>query len=167
MKLLDTLMEKQLLLEVSYIRCTLDPTIKQRRKVEGKFQKFSIEELKLQIKNCLLPSDTLGSDLGSLLLDVLGFVDSENEDETGQLEDSPSLQPSLSPGVTGWRTGPLGEEQLGVLLTMDSLQLYKKTRYGFVPDDLPVVPGEWVCQAEINPECVAYYLRRGDWFLRF
>lgn len=167
MKLLDTLMEKQLLLEVSYIRCTLDPTIKQRRKVEGKFQKFSIEELKLQIKNCLLPSDTLGSDLGSLLLDVLGFVDSENEDETGQLEDSPSLQPSLSPGVTGWWTGPLGEEQLGVLLTIDSLQLYKKTRYGFVPDDLPVVPGEWVCQAEINPECVAYYLRRGDWFLRF
>ena len=89
----------------------------------------------------MLPSETLGSDLGSLLLDVLGFVDSENKGETVQLEDSPSHQPSLSPGVTGWWTGPLGEEQQGVLLTIDSLQLYKKTRYGFVPDELPVIPG--------------------------
>ena len=71
MKNLESLSEKQLLLEVSYIRCTLDPTIKQKRKVAGKFEKFSTEELKLQIKNCLLPEETIGSDLESLLMDIL------------------------------------------------------------------------------------------------
>ena len=55
MKLLDTLTEKQLLLEISYIRCTLDATIKQKRKIEGKIVKFTVEELRMQIKNCLLP----------------------------------------------------------------------------------------------------------------
>ena len=73
--MMETLNEKQLLLEVGYIRCSLDPSIKQRRKVGGKFVKFSLEELQRQIKNCLLPVDTQDNDLESLLLDVL-VVDS-------------------------------------------------------------------------------------------
>ena len=148
------------------MRCSLDPTIRQMRKVKGKFKKFSIEELKLQIKNCLLSSETLGSDLSSLLLVALNCEDSNEEAQT-RLDDTPSSLSSLSSGVTGWWTAPLEEEPLGFLFTGDSLQLYKKTRYGFVPDELTVTPGQWTFQAEINPECVAYYLRRGDWFLRF
>ena len=161
MKLLDTLTEKQLLLEISYIRCTLDPTIKQNRKIEGRFVRFTVEELRMQIKNCLLPVETLQSDLGSLLIDILA-ADSAEE---GSLT-PPSLQ-STPPGTTGWWNGPLGEEQVGVLLTADSLQLYKKTRYGFIPDDLPVSPLDWVLQAEIDPSTVLYIQRRRDWFMRF
>ena len=136
MKKLESLSEKQLLLEVSYIRCTLDPTIKQKRKVAGKFEKFSTEELKLQIKNCLLPEETVGSDLESLLMDILDSGESFCVPEAAK-EKEPSLSCQAF-GTTGWWSGPLGEEKLGVLLTSDS-------------------PEDWVLKAEIDPTRVVYH----------
>ena len=116
-----TLNEKQLLLEVGYIRCSLDPSIKQRRKVEGKFVKFTIKELQGQIKNCLLPVDTQDNDLESLLLDAL-VVDSgpslTAQDDILQQGSVASVSP-VPAGTTGWWHGPLGEKQVRVMLTVD------------------------------------------------
>ena len=169
MQMMETLNEKQLLLEVGYIRCSLDPSIKQRRKVGGKFVKFSIKELQGQIKNCLLPVDTEDNDLESLLLDAL-IVDSGSS-LTAQVDilqqGSVASDSPVPSGTTGWWHGPLGEKQVGVMLTEDTLQMYKKTRYGFVPDDLPVNPSDWKIEAEIASDRVGYFWRRGELFLRF
>ena len=184
MELMETLNEKELLLEVSYIRCTLDSSIKQKRKIGGKFVKFSIEELKTQIRNCLLPTENLTSDLNSLLLEVIDLDKTveilceslatddiqmqDQETSTSSVQsNSQVVRSGLLPGTTGWWQGPLGEEQIGVLLLEGSLQLYQKSRYGFIPDELPVNPHDWTIQAEIPAEKVFYITRRGNVFLRF
>ena len=164
MELMETLNEKQLLLEVGYIRC-----IKQGRKVGGKFVKFSMNELQGRIKNCLLPVDNQDNDLESLLLDAL-IVHSgpflTAQDDILQQGSVAYVSP-VPAGTTGGWHGPLGEKQVVVMLTVDSLQMYKKTRYGFVPDDLPVNPTDWKIEAEIASDRVGYFWRRGELFLRF
>jgi hypothetical protein len=69
------LSEKELLHEIAYIRVTIAPDIKQMKRivVDGKIkmQKFSVDQLREQIKNTLKPESDLRPDLNELLLSVL------------------------------------------------------------------------------------------------
>ena len=76
LNLLDRLDEKSLLLEISYLRATIAPNIRQQRRVklpDGKFKflKFSISELKMSIRNAIKPENNLQDDVDTLLKSVL------------------------------------------------------------------------------------------------
>ncbi|KAK6194846.1 hypothetical protein SNE40_000386 [Patella caerulea] len=70
--LLRKLDERQLLLEVGYIRSTLDPSIRQKRRVTAengkfKFVAFTINELRQSIKAAICPQYIGGNDIETLL----------------------------------------------------------------------------------------------------
>ncbi len=72
---LSQLNEGQLLAEISYLRLTIAPDIRQMRRVKGtdgkfKMEKFSRNELQNSIKNALKPEDNVASDINSLLMNV-------------------------------------------------------------------------------------------------
>ena len=73
--ILDNLSEKQLLLEISYLRLTVAPNIRQRRRVtlpSGKYtyEKLTIPELKISIQNAVKPENDLRNDINQLLKSV-------------------------------------------------------------------------------------------------
>jgi hypothetical protein len=75
-EILDSLSESQLLNEISYLRLTVAPNIRQKRRVKlenGQFrmQKFTPEELRISIKNVLKPVNEIVEDIDSLLKCVL------------------------------------------------------------------------------------------------
>ena len=67
---LDELSEKQLIMEVCYLRSTIAPNIRQKRKENGKFINFTKNELISQIKNVIHPTNDLSKDVNSLLFDI-------------------------------------------------------------------------------------------------
>ena len=73
--LLDNLNSAQLLNEIGYLRMTTAPHIRQmkRVKVDGKYKilKFSDNELKTSIMNCIKPSSDISNDVESLLQKTL------------------------------------------------------------------------------------------------
>ena len=46
-------------------------------------------------------------------------------------------------GTVGWWDGPLGEHKVGVVLDSSTLQLYRSSRLGFIPDGIPSTMMEW------------------------
>ena len=76
LNLLPKLNGKQLLDEISYLRLTVAPDIRQMRRIkdgDGKYkmQKFTITELKTSIKNALKPEGNVSSDIDNLLLNAM------------------------------------------------------------------------------------------------
>ena len=74
-KLLDTLTESQVLLEIRFIRQTMNPNIRQQRKVkvpDGKnyMQKFSLPELVDSVRSHLMPASNVTSTVEELLADI-------------------------------------------------------------------------------------------------
>ena len=70
---LDDLQYQELLSEVSYLRLTIAPEIKQQRRVKDangryKMEKFGADELKTRIKNALKPENELNEDLNLMLM---------------------------------------------------------------------------------------------------
>ena len=69
--ILDDLDEKQIMLEIRYLRITTCPNIRERFKLpSGKFQKLSQEELKAQIVNSLKPKPSEKNDLDQLFANL-------------------------------------------------------------------------------------------------
>ena len=73
--ILDKLSEKELLLEISYLRLTVAPNIRQRRRVtlptgKYKYENLSILELKTSIQNAVKPESDLRNDINQLLKSV-------------------------------------------------------------------------------------------------
>ena len=70
---LDNLTEKQLILEIRYLRITVAPNIRERRKLRsGKFERMAIDELKNQIVNVLNPPVGNMKDLNNLFKNIEG-----------------------------------------------------------------------------------------------
>ena len=73
--ILDSLDIEKLLAEISYLRLTTVPNVRQmkRVKVDGKYkmQKFSEEELRTSIRNVVKPQDDVNEDVETLLQYVL------------------------------------------------------------------------------------------------
>ena len=73
--LLDNLSENELLLEISYLRLTVAPHIRQRRRItlpsgKYKYEKLTIPELKTSIQNAVKPESVLRNDISELLKSV-------------------------------------------------------------------------------------------------
>ena len=64
---LEQLTKQQLTTEVCYLRSTIAPNIRQKRKENKKFVNFSKSELISQIRNVINPSNNLSIDLNTLL----------------------------------------------------------------------------------------------------
>ena len=164
MKLLQTLKTKELLLEVRYLRTTIGPNIKEKRRIKDsagkyKFEKFSDDELRIQIKSVLRPEINLEQDkdkLNEILQEILGIQDDASAEalETEQPEveaihditeilskSSPECQNEV--GSVGWWSGPLGERCVGVMLDSDTLQTFEAKSYGFFPCGFAADISEW------------------------
>jgi hypothetical protein len=165
LKLLETLSEPDLLNEICYIRCTLDPNIRQKRKENGKFVQYTASELRSQIKMRLRPESDTNHCLDTLISTALGVPVADIQDEIAMDSDETITEHTV--GVTGWWHGPLGERQVGVLLTTSSIQMYKKSNYGFVPEGFPISTEGWVLNETIPEENVHYVMRRDKVFLKF
>jgi len=75
---LERLNESQLLKEIGYLRSTVAPDIRQKRRVKCTdgtktftFEKFSVDELKTSIRNAVKPEDNVSVDVDILLKKVL------------------------------------------------------------------------------------------------
>ena len=188
---LDSLNEKQLLSEVRYLRATVAPNIREKRKEGNKFVKFSKEQLIFQIRNSIKPMSDGVHDVEGLLSSVFGLQEEIEQSSTDEAADSqPSLdlveaadsQPSLDLvesevsqpplGLVGQFSGPLDELSVGVVIAVGNenfLQLYEGKRYGFIPDGKEAQPlSEWTLVEEIEKYQYVNYPSKPDTiFLKF
>ena len=69
--LVDTLIEKELISEIGYLRATVVPDIRQMRRVKVdrkcKMMKFSCDKLRQSIRNAIKPESNLSNDIDALL----------------------------------------------------------------------------------------------------
>ena len=149
MEKLDELDEKELLLEVAFLRATVTPNIRQKRKVDGKFVTFTKEELKSQIKNVIQPVSDLTADLGTLLSEVYK-PRSVDRPLMGMEVRKETEVDGIKPGMVGWWTNAAGERKVGIVLDEDSIQMYTPRRYGYAPFGLPDTINNWVFSEEIS-----------------
>ena len=133
---LENLTDSEILAEVRYLRQTLAPNIREKRKVDNKFVKFTKLELIQQIRSVLKPENEDFEDVNCLLLKSLeGPGEQVGEDHGAGVSDLV--------GTVGLFEGPLGSRCLGVVLSSDTIQLYQPSRYGFEPEDLSSSLNEW------------------------
>ena len=86
---LDALADKQLLAEIAYLRVTVAPDIRQKRKLpSGKFETFKNAELKSQIRNAIKPEKSDSVDLDSLVMEVLSKQVNDMNANVAPLSDS-------------------------------------------------------------------------------
>ena len=71
-----------------------------------------------------------------MLLNLLNFKKTMEIDPMDVSEE-------IKSGTVGWWDGPLGEHKIGVVLDASTLQLYRSSRLGFLPDGTPEILKEW------------------------
>ena len=154
---LETFSESEILSEVRYLRQTVAPNIREKRKVERKFVKYSKQELIQQIQNVLKPENEDHGDIDILLKhfiqEVTKVVDEENNEEGGQVV-----------GTIAVFSGPLGERKVGVVIDKKTIQFYHSIRYGFQPDDLTSLSCDWSLSKKIDD--FDFISRRSGVYLR-
>ena len=155
----------QLLTEVRYLRTTIAPNIRERRKEGKRYIACNQEQLIDQIRNVLKPKADVAKDIESALSKI--FVDF-NEDIADQeskghvvVKDKASQKSSPSPGTLGQFRGPLDEMKVGVVIAVGSenmIQTYESKRHGFVPSNLEPQPVfEWSLVEEITDNSYVTY----------
>jgi hypothetical protein len=147
--------EKQLKLEIFYLRLTVASNIRQRSKEEGN---FSVEKLRIQIRNAIKPVTDMSRNIDVLLDSFFSTQIPTNEQKETQTE-------THKPGLLGWWDGPLEERRVGIVLYCDTLQLYESSRYGYLPSDASEVISDWKLLDSI--ESYEFVERRSGIFLRF
>ena len=156
---LENLPYQEILNEVRYLRQTIAPNIREKRKVDKKFVKYSRQELIDQIKGVLKPENEDFEDIDTLLLKALKGAGDE-EDNVGK----ESSDPCILIGAVAIFDGPLGERKVGVVLSEDRIQLYHPSRYGLEPEDLTSEICDWKITKQI--EDFDFITRRTGVYLR-
>ena len=124
---LDTLTGEEILREVRYLRQTVAPNIREKRKVGNKFIKFSRDELVGQVLNVLKPENESVEDIEQLLLTVY---------DKNESTDSDTSEENKNVGKVAIVEGPFGEKKVALVVDSQTVQLYHVTRYGFEPDEV-------------------------------
>lgn len=149
---LRKLSESQLLTEVRYLRTTLAPNIREKRKEGNRFIAFNQEQLIDQIRNVLKPKSDEAKDIESVLSNI--FVDVDDAIAKEDVAVQSTADECLSPGTVGQFRGPLDELRVGVVIAVGSenmLQTYESKRHGFIPSNLEPQPLlEWSLVKEIT-----------------
>ena len=158
---METMDQKQLLQQIKYLRATVAPNIKQQRKtLEGKFSLFNIDEMKNEIRTVLKPENDMREDLEDLLMTVLKTKDSKNE-----VTDNVTVNEPLKDGLIGMFEDKNGDNHVCLVLDSETLQPFKKTRYGFSPTILTEQLEGWKLLEAV--EDYSYVSCRGGVFLQF
>ena len=170
---IDTMTDKQLLAEIAYLRVTIAPNIKQKRKLaSGKFQTFKHDELKSQIRNVVKPEKFNSTDVDTLVIDVLSKQVPEITapvspimESGGDAENNDAV---LTDGAVAVfkNEGSLGEEFLGAVLSESKVQPYKCSEKGFIPDDVPVQLSDLKFVKHINPSEFSYVMQGAVMYLK-
>jgi hypothetical protein len=154
---IETMNEKQLKQEISYLRLTVAPNIRQRSKEEGN---FSVEKLRIQIRNAIKPVTNMSENVDTLLFALFSTqIPTEAQDQPPITENHPK------PGLLGWWEGPLDQRKVGIVLDSETLQLYESSRYGFLPSDAREYLPDWNLLEHI--EEYKFFERPSGLFLRF
>ena len=135
---LEALDYDEVLAEIKFLKKTTAPQLRIRRKVDGKFIKYSREQLLQQIKDVLKPSDKADLNVEQLLEDAL---DSSFEDINSNDDNNQDLPPI---GSVGFWKGPLEEHVIGVMVDSTTMQKYKESRKGYIPSGLPEDVKDWL-----------------------
>ena len=171
---LDSLTEKQLIAEIGYLRATIAPEIKQKRKLpNGKFETFPRAELKSQIKNAIKPEKSDAVDVNGLIMEALSeklmdlnanVTPQASIDEAKDTEDTVQMME----GEVGvfMNEDSLGEEFLGALISDSSVQPYMCRDIGFIPDGFPVLVGHLRLVKIINHTEFCYVVMGGETYLK-
>ena len=156
---LDTLTDLEILSEVRYLRQTVAPNIREKRKVNKKFVKFSRVEMIDQIKGVLKPENEDFGDIDALLLKALKDVGNE-EDSV----EKTTTEPNTLIGTVALCEGPLGEKKIGVVLSEERIQFYQPSRYGLEPEDCTSEISDWKVTKKV--EDFDFIRRRTGVYLR-
>ena len=149
--LLDKLTDEQVLAEASYWKKIHGggSCIRFRHKVGNQFVKFTIDEMRQQIRDVVQPVGEQIEVIDELLKTALakhiqkelpvdanvhGGVEANDDEEDDEV------------GLLCWWNGPLDQTQVGVVMNQDSLQMFSLKRYGFVPDMLLVNKKDWTLE---------------------
>ena len=156
----------QLLIEVRYLRATIAPNIREKRKEGNTFIKFDKTQLMNQIKNAIKPVADDSQNVENILASVFE-VDKENEaEETGEEFTGESSMPEVCSGVVGQFQGPLNEMRIRVVVAVSSeamLKLYESRRHGYLPaSSVPQPLDEWKLVEEIEDYNYATYPTNPD-----
>ena len=150
---LDSFTYEQLVIEVGYLKKTIAPQLRFKRKVDGRFVNFTAKQLRQQLKDAIKPMNDSSCCLQALLQTAL------NEDTVNE---SPQMKEcEAEPGTHGLWCGPLDEVAFGVLLDAHTLQKYKERRFGYVPDGLPERVEEWTLTKAIS-DSQFHYIEKGN-----
>ena len=152
---IDELTDEQVLLEAKYLKKTISPNLRLKYKEGKKFINFTIDEIKRQIRDVIQPSSL---DDGALHLEKLlekvypafepDIAMGDNDDESAKMDTSENNS-GIAVGTLGFWKGPLDESKMGVLLEPETLQTYKKSGFGMVPDGLPKDANQWKLETVI------------------
>ena len=74
---LDSLIDDQVMAEAGYLKKSIAPNLRYKRLVGKHFVKFTVEEIKSQIRDSILPHSNIATELGQLLKNV--FADKTSE----------------------------------------------------------------------------------------
>ena len=135
---LEKLTDKQVLDEVRYLRHTIAPNIREKRKVENKFVKYTKAELITQIKNVLKPETEVEDNVDKLLFNSLVKKLPELDQSLAA-----EVNTSFPVGSVALLEGPLDERKVGTAIDPETVQLYHMTRYGLEPDDTTEHATDW------------------------
>ena len=137
---LNKLTDKQLISEIAYLRVTIAPDIRQKRKLPtGKFETFKTAELINQIRTAIKPEKVDTVDVDSLVVDALASKLSDpnsNVIDVAEAEAVVQKNVEVKEGMVGVfkNEKSLGEEFLGVAISETKVQPYKCSASGFIPD---------------------------------
>ena len=174
---LDSLTVKQLLSEIGYLRATIAPDIKQKRKLSnGKFETFPTNELKNQIKNAIKPEKSEEIDVNILVkkalseknLDKNANVTSEDNmiEQAKEISETETVQIKEGTVAVFINEKSLGEEFLGALISDCSVQPYIPRGIGFIPDGFPVLVSDLKLVKLFSPPQFSYVVMGQEIFLK-
>ena len=135
-------MRRDILRRQSHLNLTI------KRKEGNKFINFTIDELRQQIKDVILPDSKKDTDIDSLLQKVL-CPDAAVPYSTENFEVC-DVQNEFKIGTVGLWKGPLSEKKVGVKIDIDVLQLYKEARFRLVPAGEPLDIHVWSLDKKIE-----------------
>ena len=140
---LDKLTDEQVKAEATFLKKTTAPNIRYKRLVDKKMVNFTTEELKQQIRDAILPSNTTSTVTVETLIENALELNVSVVPEANAAVDQRTEKERHVGGTVAWWKGPLDEEKLGVVVDDTTLQLYELGRFGFKPRGLAVELEEW------------------------
>jgi len=153
---------KQLLDQISYLRCTIAPNIRQKvkNKRDGTFTTLSDDELRWQITDVIKPVEDLDTDLDSVVLTAL-----PNDEDAIGTDDSTAEERPVG-HIAVWKCA-FKRQCVGVLVIEKKQQLFRKVCNGYCKiSDLIEDVDQWDLKEIIPPNDYCYVESNGTVLLK-